>query len=130
MPFIGFDWRYRKLETDAMGNVHGEKNLFGQINTKDNRRQFSLGVAYTLPMLVVLQTEIYHDGNLRVQLMREDIPTVSYTHLTLTTIYSVKISVDAVSIKKKIKKIIGLGSIRHTLTNSLLSISSHISEHQ
>ena len=60
--------------TDAMGNVHGEKNLFGQINTKDNRRQFSLGVAYTLPMLVVLQTEIYHDGNLRVQLMREDIP--------------------------------------------------------
>jgi FtsP/CotA-like multicopper oxidase with cupredoxin domain len=74
MPFIGFDWRYRKLETDAMGNVHGEKNLFGQINTKDNRRQFSLGVAYTLPMLVVLQTEIYHDGNLRVQLMREDIP--------------------------------------------------------
>jgi len=74
MPFIGFDWRYRKLETDAMGNVHVEKNLFGQINTKDNRRQFSLGVAYTLPMLVVLQTEIYHDGNLRVQLMREDIP--------------------------------------------------------
>ena len=74
MPFIGFDWRYRKLETDAMGNVHGEKNLFGQINTKDNRRQFSLGVAYTLPMLVVLQTEIYYDGNLRVQLMREDIP--------------------------------------------------------
>ena len=74
MPFIGFDWRYRKLETDAMGNVHGEKNLFGQTNTKDNRRQFSLGVAYTLPMLVVLQTEIYHDGNLRVQLMREDIP--------------------------------------------------------
>jgi hypothetical protein len=45
MPFIGFDWRYRKLETDAMGNVHGEKNLFGQTNTKDNRRQFSLGVA-------------------------------------------------------------------------------------
>lgn len=74
MPFIGFDWRYRKMETDAMGNVHGEKNLFGQTNTKDNRRQFSLGVAYTLPMLVILQTEIYHDGNLRVQLMREDIP--------------------------------------------------------
>jgi len=74
MPFIGFDWRYRKLEMDDMGNPHGEKNLFGQTNTKDNRRQFSLGVAYTLPMLVILQTEIYHDGNLRVQLMREDIP--------------------------------------------------------
>lgn len=69
MPFIGFDWRYRKLEE---GEV--EKNLFGQKNTHDNRRQFSLGVAYTLPMLVILQTEIYHDGNVRVQLMREDIP--------------------------------------------------------
>ncbi len=74
MPFIGFDWRYRKIEKDAMGMVEGERNLFGQTNTKDNRRQFSMGVAYTLPMLVILQTEIYHDGNLRVQLMREDIP--------------------------------------------------------
>lgn len=67
MPFIGFDWRYRKHETP-------EKNLFGQINTKDNRTQFSLGVAYTLPMLIILQTEVYHDGNVRVQLRREDIP--------------------------------------------------------
>jgi len=74
MPFIGFDWRYRKMERDAMGIVKGEKNLFGQTNTKDNRRQFSLGAAYTLPMLVVLQTEIYHDGNVRMQLMRDDIP--------------------------------------------------------
>lgn len=74
MPFIGFDWRYRKMNKDAMGMIKGEKNLFGQNNTKDNRRQFSLGVAYTLPMLVILQTEIYHDGNVRVQMMREDIP--------------------------------------------------------
>ncbi|MBK8698460.1 MAG: multicopper oxidase domain-containing protein [Saprospiraceae bacterium] len=68
MPFVGFDWRYRKQNGDF------EKNIFGQTNTKDNRTQFSLGVAYTLPMLVILQTEIYHDGNLRVQLRREDIP--------------------------------------------------------
>lgn len=67
MPFIGFDWRYRKHETP-------EKNLFGQTNTKDNRTQFSLGVAYTLPMLIILQTEVYHDGNVRVQLRREDFP--------------------------------------------------------
>jgi FtsP/CotA-like multicopper oxidase with cupredoxin domain len=69
MPFIGFDWRYRKLGMDEH-----EKNLFQQINTKDNRKQFSIGVAYTLPMMLILQTEIYHDGNVRVQLMREDIP--------------------------------------------------------
>ncbi len=67
MPFIGFDWRYRKHETP-------ERNLFGQTNTKDNRTQFSLGVAYTLPMLIILQTEVYQDGNVRVQLRREDIP--------------------------------------------------------
>ena len=69
MPFIGFDWRYRKMED---GEV--EKNLFGQTNTKDNRAQFSIGLEYTLPMLVKLQGEIYQDGNLRFQLMREDIP--------------------------------------------------------
>ncbi len=72
MPFIGFDWRYRKLEGEE--KVNGEKNLFGQINTKDNRRLFSAGVEYMLPMLVKLQGEVYHDGNVRLQLMREDIP--------------------------------------------------------
>lgn len=68
MPFIGFDWRYRKL-----GHKEVETNLFGQKSTKNNRAQFSLGVAYTLPMLIILQTEIYHDGNIRIQLKREDI---------------------------------------------------------
>lgn len=68
MPFVGFDWRYRRQDGDF------EENIFGQTNTKDNRTQFSLGVAYTLPLLVILQTEIYHDGNLRIQLRREDIP--------------------------------------------------------
>ena len=69
MPFVGFDWRYRKL-----GHNEVEKNLFGQKSTNVNRRQFSVGVAYTLPMLVILQTEVYHDGNVRIQLRREDIP--------------------------------------------------------
>jgi CopA family copper-resistance protein len=69
MPFIGFDLRYRKME---MGET--EENLFGQKNTKDKRAQFSVGAAYTLPMLVILQGELYHDGNVRLQLVREDIP--------------------------------------------------------
>jgi CopA family copper-resistance protein len=69
MPFVGFDFRYREME-------HGEseENLFGQVNTKDKRAQVSIGAAYTLPMLVILQGELYHDGNVRFQLMREDIP--------------------------------------------------------
>jgi CopA family copper-resistance protein len=69
MPFIGFDWRYRKL-----GHNMSEKNLFGQINTKDNRSLFSAGFNYTLPILVRFQTEIFTNGDIRMQLMREDIP--------------------------------------------------------
>ncbi len=69
MPFIGFDWRYRKMHEGE-----SEKNLFGQETTKDLRSQFSVGVAYILPMLITFQTEIYQDGNLRLQFMREDIP--------------------------------------------------------
>jgi hypothetical protein len=69
MPFIGFDYRYRKME-------HGEseENLFGQRNSKDKRAQFSVGAMYVLPMLIVAQGEVYHDGNVRLTLMREDIP--------------------------------------------------------
>ncbi len=69
MPFVGFDYRYRR-----MGHDEAESNMFGQVNTKDKRVQLSVGAAYVLPMLVTLQGEIYHDGNIRLQLMREDIP--------------------------------------------------------
>lgn len=69
MPFIGFDWRYRKLGIDER-----EKNIFGQTNTKDNRTAASIGFEYTLPLLIKLETEVFHDGKVRVQLMREDIP--------------------------------------------------------
>jgi hypothetical protein len=69
MPFIGFDWRYRKMGIDEH-----EKNLFGQVNKKDSRAAVSLGVVYTLPMLVNFQAEVYHDGIARLSLMREDIP--------------------------------------------------------
>ncbi|MFB9109473.1 multicopper oxidase domain-containing protein [Flavobacterium gyeonganense] len=69
MPFIGFDWRYRKME---MGEY--EKNLFGQTNTKNERAVFSAGVNYTLPMLIVAQAEVFTDGNFRFQLERMDIP--------------------------------------------------------
>ncbi|WP_432671525.1 multicopper oxidase domain-containing protein [Flavobacterium sp. SM2513] len=69
MPFIGLDARYRKL-----GHNEVEKNLFGQKSTKDKRIQVSLGFNYTLPLLIIAQAEVYHDGNVRFQLQREDIP--------------------------------------------------------
>ena len=69
MPFIGFDWRYREMGIDEH-----EKNIFGQENEKDKRGAVSLGFVYTLPMLVNFQAEVYHDGIVRLQLEREDIP--------------------------------------------------------
>ena len=72
MPFIGFDWRYRRMGIDEQ-----EKNIFGQKNEKDTRRAVSLGFVYTLPLLVNFQAEVYHDGIVRLSLMREDIPVSS-----------------------------------------------------
>ncbi len=68
MPFVGFDWRYREQ------NGVVDRNLFGQTSTKNERGVVSLGVNYTLPWLIILQGEVFHDGNVRFQLMREDIP--------------------------------------------------------
>ncbi|MGV8993673.1 MAG: multicopper oxidase domain-containing protein [Flavobacterium sp.] len=68
MPFVGFDWRYRKMGDEI------EKNIFGQKSTKDRRAVFSIGAEYTLPMLIILQTEIFTDGKVRFQLKRDDIP--------------------------------------------------------
>jgi len=69
MPFMGFDWRYRKGGID-----NEERNIFGQKNTKDERGVLSLGFNYTLPMLLIFQSEVFTDGNIRLQIRREDIP--------------------------------------------------------
>jgi len=78
MPFIGFDWRYRKLTYNEI-----EKNLFRQSSTKDNRAQFSFGTNYTLPMLIIAQLEVYQNGYLRLQVRREDIPLTKRLRLGL-----------------------------------------------
>lgn len=78
MPFVGFDWRYRKL-----GHNEVEENLFGQKNTKDKRSLFSAGVNYTLPMLVMAQAEIFTDGDVRLQFERNDIPVTKRLRMNL-----------------------------------------------
>ncbi|PAM94595.1 copper oxidase [Flavobacterium sp. IR1] len=78
MPFIGFDWRYRR-----MGEDEQEKNLFGQNNTKDKRAVASLGVNYTLPMLIVAQAEVFTDGKVRLQFERKDIPVSKRLRMNL-----------------------------------------------
>ena len=69
MPFVGFDWRYRKNGIDER-----EENLFRQSNTKDNRSVFSAGFNYVLPMLFTWQAEVFTDGRVRLQLERKDLP--------------------------------------------------------
>jgi hypothetical protein len=76
MPYIGFDWRYRKQSEP-------EKNLFGQVNTKDQRAAFCFGVQYTLPMLFKIDGRIDTDWKLRAQLSREDIPVTVRLRLNL-----------------------------------------------
>jgi FtsP/CotA-like multicopper oxidase with cupredoxin domain len=66
-PYVGWDFRYRRMDKP-------EKNLFGQVNTKDYRSAFHLGVEYTLPMLIIADASVDTDGRLRFQLSREDVP--------------------------------------------------------
>jgi FtsP/CotA-like multicopper oxidase with cupredoxin domain len=66
-PYVGWDFRKRTGEPI-------DKNLFGQANSKDSRYVFHLGLQYTLPMLVVADASVDHKGNVRFQLIREDIP--------------------------------------------------------
>ena len=78
MPFVGFDWRYRKMGLDEE-----QKNLFGQKNTKDVRSAFTIGLEYTLPMLFKLSTEFYTNGTVRIQLKREDIPVTKRLRMSM-----------------------------------------------
>ena len=72
MPYVGFDWRYRKHEVE--GKESGvEKNIFGQANSKDQRSVICFGVQYTLPMLLKADARVDTEGKLRLQLGREDI---------------------------------------------------------
>jgi CopA family copper-resistance protein len=71
MPFIGYDYRYRKR--DGQLNFQ-EENIFKQKDTKDTRQAFSAGFVYTLPMLIHFEAEIFTDGTILLQLKREDIP--------------------------------------------------------
>lgn len=70
MPYVGFDWRSRRYDK---GEWNDEKNIFGQVNTKNERAVVCFGVQYTLPMLVKADARVDTEGKLRLQLGREDV---------------------------------------------------------
>jgi len=73
-PYIGWDLRYRKMGSP-------EKNIFGNINDKNYRSAFCVGVQYTLPFLITADARYDTEGKFRLQLMREDIPVSSRLRL-------------------------------------------------
>lgn len=75
LPYIGWDFRYRSIHEE-------EKNLFGQMDTKDHRNVLCAGIQYTLPLLLVADWRVDTKGNIRLQLGREDIPLTSRLRFT------------------------------------------------
>ena len=65
--YAGWDWRYRRLDYD-------EKNMFGQVSTKNQRGVAHFGLQYTLPWFLVADVSVDHTGYFRLQFSREDIP--------------------------------------------------------
>jgi CopA family copper-resistance protein len=80
-PYIGFDYHYQQ-EMPENGN-DPEKNMFGQVSNKSDRKTFVVGVQYTLPWLIQADARVDGDGKFRFQLGREDIPVTKRLRLHL-----------------------------------------------
>jgi CopA family copper-resistance protein len=72
----GFDYHYKKADGQ-------EKNLFGQVSNKNNRKTVVAGLAYTLPMLLIADARVDGNGKFRFQLSRDDIPLTSRLRFTV-----------------------------------------------
>src|SRR5215203_2330870 len=72
-PYVGFDYHYKK-DDEMKDHTSEEKNLFGQISNKANRKTFTAGVQYVTPWLMLADARVDGNGKLRFQLSREDIP--------------------------------------------------------
>ncbi len=65
--YTGWDWRYRE-------GHQGEKNIFQQASTKNNRGVACFGLQYTMPFFIVADLRVDHTGYVRLQISRNDIP--------------------------------------------------------
>lgn len=66
-PYIGADFRYRPSN-------EAESNVLNQTSTKNKRSVATAGLQYTLPWFVVADARVDHEGKVRFELAREDIP--------------------------------------------------------
>jgi FtsP/CotA-like multicopper oxidase with cupredoxin domain len=69
--YIGWDYRYRK---DGLYNPNNGDNVFGNVNTKNDRRVLCVGIQYVLPLHIVSEFRVDNTGLVRFQMRREDFP--------------------------------------------------------
>lgn len=91
--YVGFDYHYKMegppqknffIPEGSPRNIFGSetKNWFGQTSNKNLRHTGIMGLAYTMPMLIVADLRIDFDGRLRFQLSREDVPITKRLRLS------------------------------------------------
>ncbi len=73
-PYVGFDYHFKKEGGPKNIFSNEDKNLFGQVSNKNDRKTVVVGLAYTLPMLVIGDIRVDGNGKFRFQVSREDIP--------------------------------------------------------
>lgn len=73
-PYIGFDYHFKMEGGPKNWFGKEEKNWFGQVSNKNDRKTIVAGIAYTLPTLTVADLRVDGNGKFRFQLSREDIP--------------------------------------------------------
>lgn len=69
MPYIGY--KYQSIH-EVMPDE--SKNLFGQDISSNQQFLPGLGFTYVIPMNFTLQSDVFIDGTVRLQVMRDDIP--------------------------------------------------------
>lgn len=82
--YVGFDYHFKKdgkSQENFFSLLGSPKNIFGddgrtwlnQKSDKNNRHTGVFGLAYTLPMLFIADLRMDLNGNVRIQLSREDV---------------------------------------------------------
>jgi CopA family copper-resistance protein len=69
-PYLGWDFQYHQ-------NNQAGKTMFGQVNTSNNRNVAVAGIQYLLPLLIIADARVDMNGNIRLQLSRQDIAFTS-----------------------------------------------------
>jgi FtsP/CotA-like multicopper oxidase with cupredoxin domain len=69
-PYVGWDFQYHAI--DAAG-----KTMLGQVNTSNQRNVAVAGVQYLLPLLIIADARVDMNGNIRLQLSRQDVAFTS-----------------------------------------------------